>query len=220
MRTVPYADVLNTAATNTGRPEDRIDASEQLGLQRFLTGKLRTIWNVCVWPDMINWPPAAVAVANRRFSKNEGAAGEMGDMLGYYTREPLVLDECPRFDFQEISGAVTIDAPQATVWPLYLPPTPNLMLYNAGTAQPLLTYPIPEEFANYLACHAASKLALADQQYALAGALKQEAQEELAAAQARARDKLPVWLKRPRWGTRRRHGLGRVPGFVAVGYAG
>jgi hypothetical protein len=218
MRTVPYSDVLNTAAANAGRTEDRIDASEQRMLQRFLTAKLRTVWNVCVWPDLINWPPAAVAVANRQFSKNEGGPGEMGDILGYYTRPPHRLDECPRFDFQEISGAVVVDANWAQVWPLYLPPTPNLMLYTAATNPTLLAYPVPEEFTNYLACHAASKLAVADQQYSQAVALDTEAQQELASAQMRAWDKLPVWLKRPRWGKRHRHGLGHVPGFEAVGY--
>jgi hypothetical protein len=220
MRTVPYSDVLNTAASSAGRTEDRIDASEQVLLQRFLTGKLRTVWNQCVWPDLIPWPAPQVAVVDQAFSKNEGQAGEIGDILGYYTRLPRHLDECPRFDFQEVNGQVIIDAHASWVWLLYLPPTPNLMAYNAGTDPALLNYPVPEEFANYLASHAAARLAVADNQYALAAALRQDAAEELAAAQARAWDKLPVWLKRPRWGQRHRHYLGRVPGFYAVGNAG
>jgi hypothetical protein len=216
MRTVPYSDVLNTAAASAGRTEDRIDVSEQLMLQRFLTAKLRTVWNVCVWPDLISWPAVAVAVVNHSFSKNEGTANEMGDILGYYHRLPRRLDECPRFDFQEGNGVVLIDGHESQVWVLYLPPTPNLMLYTAQTAQTLLTYPIPEEFANYLAGHAASKLAVADNQYGLAQMLRGDAQEELAGAQARAWDKLPIWLKRPRWGNGRRRGIGRVPGFYPV----
>lgn len=214
---MPYADVLNTAAANAGRTEDRIDASEQLLLQRFATTKLRTVWNQCIWPDLICWPPPQVAVANHQFSKNEGQAGEMGDILGFYDRLPLDPDRAPRFDFREGNGIVFIDGHESNVWPLFLPPTPNLMLYNAGTVPVLLAYQIPEEFANYLASHMAAKLAIADNQYALAQQLTMDAQIELASAQSRAWDKLPVWLKRPLFGSNRRHRrLGHVPGAYAV----
>jgi hypothetical protein len=140
----------------------------------------------------------------------------MGDILGYYHRLPQRLDETPQFDFQEGNGIVLIDAHAANVWVLYLPPTPNLMAYNAGTVPALLAYPIPEEFANYLGLAGASQLATADNQYALRQVLAQDAMMELGAAQSRAWDKLPIWLKRPRWGNTRRRRLGHVPGAYVV----
>ncbi len=215
MKTRTYQEIMNQAAEDAGRTRDRIPQSEQLMLQGFVALKLRSVWNLCVWSDLISGP-LEVAVADHQFSKNEGAqapAIELGDVLGYYTRAPHKLDDVPRFDFQETSNTVWVDTHDGNVWVLYMPPVPDLMAL-AGAA--LLAATLPEELANYLSAVAGYKLAVADQNYGLAQMLKADAQEELVAAQNRNWDKLPLWLKRPRMQHRRRHWPGHVPGFCPV----
>lgn len=200
---------MNQAAENTGRTRDRIPQSEQLMLQGYLALKLRSVWDLCVWADMITGP-LEVAVADHQFSKNEAdPPNELGDLIGYYTCPPHKLDDAPRFDFQETDNTVWVDTHHGNVWILYLPPCLDLM---ALAGAELLAAAIPEELANYLSAIAAYRLAVADKDYPLAQVLKMDAQEELVAAQNRNWDKLPVWMKRPQRQRRRRHWPGHVPG--------
>jgi hypothetical protein len=194
--------IVDQAAENAGRTRDKVPPSEGVMMRGWLDTHLQTIWEGAVWPELLKVSAAAVAVADHAFSKNEGTAGELGDVLGYYERQPHRLDETPWFDFNEGDNVVRIDGHRDSVWPVYQLPCPDL---TAVAAADLAAYTLPRRFKAYLAYMVGGELAKADGDAALAGVNYGLAEKALGRAQQRAWDALPVWLKRPRWGCRHHH---------------
>lgn len=167
MKTVLYQDIQNQATEVAGRTRDKLPVKEQLMLQGFGAAALREVWNgQYQWPELV--PNILVqANAGSTFSKNEGAANELGDVLGVYTADPTVTTRYMGVRFEERDNAVWL--PQggpATVYVEYMLPCPDLNQYNSASVPTLLAYPLPVRFRNYLAWSMAGHLCRADGQVA------------------------------------------------------
>src|SRR5438105_4551069 len=115
MKTVTYNDVLYRAAELAGRTRDKVPVSEAAMLRGFLAAELMEVWNVAAWPDLTE-NPEQVTVSDRSFSKREGAANEMGDILGVTTADPRTTTKFRNVSFEEGDGEVKIDAALSSVW--------------------------------------------------------------------------------------------------------
>jgi hypothetical protein len=176
MKTVTYNDIMFAAAEVAGRTRDKIPPSEAIMLQAFLATALRDIWQGAYqWPELI---PAIVSVqtTNRVFSKQEGNAGEMGDILGVWTNNPQVTTSYVMCRFYEQNDAVQLEDGGGTVWVEYMLPRPDLMQVPANQ---LAAYAIPDRFRNYLVYVAAGNLVRADGQMAQGDEILALAQSEI-----------------------------------------
>lgn len=159
MKTVTYNDILYKAAELAGRTRDKLLTIEATMLKGYIAADLIELWNSQAWPDL-NPVPLAVTVSSRQFSRNEGAANEMGDILCVLSANPLTTSRLRNIGFSEIDGSVVIEEDLAQVYVDYILPAPDLMIDVAEDDLP--AYEIPRRFANILACRAAEKLLRAD----------------------------------------------------------
>ena len=194
MITTTIQAIVNQAAEAAGRTRDKVPPSELLMLLGWVAADLPVIWQGAVWPELLEVAPAAVAVTNHAFSKQEGTAAAMGDVLGYYEREPNTREEEPWFDFNEGDNEVHIESHHSSVWPVYQLPCPDL---NALEQAQALAYEAPRRFRNYLAYRAAANLLEADQTGG-GTVCRALANEHFQYELTRAWDALPGWLKRIR----------------------
>lgn len=203
MKTKTGQQILNKAAENAGRTRDKVPPSEQVMLQGWIATYLEITWQNMVWPELIRLAAASVPVVNHQFPKNEGQAGELGDILGYYECQPHSIEEEPFFDFSEGDDVVTVTSHAAAVWPVDQIPCPDV------DGMPLATFlaaTFPQRFMGYLCYMAAGELAKADGNLALAGSNFGLGEKMLSRASSRAWDALPGWLKLARFPrSHRRH---------------
>lgn len=195
MKTVTYAEILYQAAEAAGRTRDKIPTKEALMLQNFLATGLREIWNANFqWPELI---PAitSTAAAAGSFSKNEGTANELGDILGVWTANPQTTTRYLALRFEERDGVVFLpDGGQTLVWVEYMLPCPNLTELSGQT---LLDYTLPARLRNYLAFSAAGNLLRSDGQIAHGNEMFDLAKRDLAIEAARVAP-VPRRAVRPR----------------------
>lgn len=180
MKTVLYQDIQNQAAEVAGRTRDKLPVKEQLMVQGFAATALREIWNgQYQWPELI--PNILAQVVNgQTFSKNEGAANELGDVLGVWTADPTVTPRYLGLRFEERNGVVWLpDGPQGTVYVEYMLPCPDLNTFNSTTNPTLLAYTVPTRLRNYLAWSMAGHLARSDGQVAQGDEFLALAQSEI-----------------------------------------
>lgn len=179
MKTVTYNDVLFQAVEIAGRTRDKIALSEATMVQGFIATALRSIWNPNYqWPELIP-PIGSVTAVNRQFSKNEGQAGELGDILGVWTNNPQATDRYVGIRFNEQDDQVQLEDGGGLVWVEAMLPCPDLMLLSAASNPVLATYPISVRFRNFLAYTAAGNLVRADGQMAQGDEILALAQSEI-----------------------------------------
>lgn len=158
MKTVTYSTILNLAVEMAGRTRDKLPPSEALIVQSALALDLEDVWTKQVWPDLTP-DPAATAVTNQTFSKNEGLSGEIGDVICVLSANPRVTTRYHHVGFEERDNAVWIDEPLAQVWVEAMLPMPDLASVAAADL-PNLT--IPRRFRSYLSFRGAGHLLNAD----------------------------------------------------------
>ncbi|CAK0781000.1 hypothetical protein CCP3SC15_850011 [Gammaproteobacteria bacterium] len=153
-----YDDVLYHAAELAGRTRDKLPLGEAAMLRAFLAVYYRQAWRRAWWPESVV-DPEKVTVTNRRFTKREGTATEMGDIVGVYDRDPLATTLFTPLPFEERNGEVLVLDPAAEVYVEYQAPAPELL---GLTAAALSATVIPRRFAAALALNAAGHLLQAD----------------------------------------------------------
>jgi hypothetical protein len=177
MKTVTYQDIQNQAAEAAGRTRDKLPTKEQLMVQGFIATALREVWNgQYQWPELIP-AIASYAATDGSFSKSEGQAGELGDILGVWTANPQATTQYLALRFEERDGSVWLpDGGQSLVWVEYMLPCPDL---NALSGNTLLNTTLPMRLRGYLAWTAAGNLARSDGQMAQGDEMLALAQSEL-----------------------------------------
>ena len=174
MKTTTFQDIVTQATNNAMRTADKLPVAEQLLLQGYLATEFQMLFTSQGWPELI---PAVVnvAAANRQFSKNEGAANEIGDILAVLHRNP---EACGRRDpgnvaFSEGDGVVFVDTNASSLWVEYLLPYPGVTWPDlAPGVMPyadFLAAVCPRRWRNILAHKAAGHLLNADNNAAAAG---------------------------------------------------
>ena len=207
MKTTTFGDILYQAAELAQRTRDKLPGQEQISVQGFLATEFQLLFTSQAWPELI---PAIVAVApaNRMFSKNEGAANEMGDILGVMHRNP---ETGSRRDpgyvaFSEGDNTVYVDSNATSLWVEYLLPYPGVTFVDLQPG--VLAWPAfllavcPRRWRNILAHRAAGHLLNSDGNAAGAGVQYGLAQAALVSEILRL-PPLPWWratarLQRPR----------------------
>lgn len=159
MRTCTYLDVLNLAGELAGRTRDKLPTAEATMLQGFLGIELLKVWNAAQWPFLIPAPQAVAVDGTRGFSKNEGTANEIGDVLGIYTADPTQTTKFRRVDWDEQDDRIVIAESLAQVYVEYVLPATDLVTIGAGA---LDATTLPLGFKAYLGMKAAGYLMNAD----------------------------------------------------------
>lgn len=176
MRTCTYIQIQNLAAELAGRTRDKLPPSEATMLLGFIAVELDQLWNSQAWPEL-NPDIEAITVTNRQFSKREGDADEIGDVLGIYSANPATTTRFRSVGFSEIDETVRIDESLASVYVDYLLPAPELLEVAAAA---LDATEIPLRFKKILAFRAGAFLRGIDGQLEMAGSLLGVASSALA----------------------------------------
>lgn len=193
MKTVTYAQIKNLATDFAGRTPDNLPTSEATMLQTFFAAELADIWNKEVWPELCDNVVSA-AVSASVFSKNEGAAGEMGDILGVWDADPRSTSSgANRLEFTEGNGQVRIFSNEGSVWVDYQSPATDLLSTAYSAASALSAVTLPARFRVPLAMRGASML-LANEDPALSAKWGGMAEIELIRQASRI---VPAWWRQP-----------------------
>lgn len=197
MKTCTYQQVQDNAAEMAGRPRDKLPISEQAMLVNFFALELKVMWNQCAWPELCDNLQSYTPVNTNgllTISKNEGQAGEIGDVLWVGTadpRNPTGPRACT-LRFSEGNGQIylldPIQVPQGVVWVDWQLPAPDFL-----TTPPTPTTTIPARFYQALSFKAAAKLLTIDGQLQQAAALQGFANENLDWMAVQPEMKQPEW---------------------------
>ena len=159
MKTCTYNDVLYRAGELAGRTRDKLPLSEATMLQGFLATELEDVWRSQAWPELVMDFVQVTCDANRLFSKNEGLAGELGEILTVASANPRVTTRYRCLGFEERDDEVWVDEGLAQPWVEAMLPPPDLMSLSEA---PLANQTLPGRFRNYLSFMAAAHLLNAD----------------------------------------------------------
>ncbi len=194
MKTVSYNVIKELATDFAGRTPDNLPTSEATMLLGFFAAELADIWNKEAWPELCD-NVASAAVSASVFSKNEGGAGEMGDILGVYDQDPRNQSSgANELDFVEGDGQVRLFTQIGSVWVDYQDPVTDLLSIAASA---LSATAIPARFRNPLAMRGAAIL-LANEDPALSAKWNGMAEIELARQASRI---VPAWWRKPKYRT-------------------
>lgn len=198
MKTVPYSEIKELAAELAGRADDttnglRLPPSEAALLLSFLASDIVDVWNAEAWPELCEDFETVTLSADKTFSKREGDADEMGDILSIYvTANPQTSTICTAVDdWVEADGKVRVMTDQTTLYVEYMQPAPDLLSVEEDD---LDDYELPRRFKNILAFRAAAFL-LAQEDPALAERYRNLGNARLLAEAGR----VPIpWWRKPR----------------------
>jgi hypothetical protein len=191
LKTVTYSQIKNLATDFAGRTPDNLPTSEATMLQTFMAAELADIWNKEAWPELCD-NVTAVTVSANVFSKNEGAAGEMGDILGLWDADPRSTSVgAQRVEFVEGDGQVRVLSGEATVWVDFQDPLTDLLSSAYSAASALNAVTLPARFRIPLAMRGASML-LANEDPSLSAKWMGMADMELARQSSRI---VPAWWR-------------------------
>lgn len=157
--TITYGTIWNLAVRLSGRPVANVPLEEEAMLQTFFAAELPDLWVKEAWPELCD-NLLAVTLTAGVFSKNLGAAGEIGDILGVFTLDPRATPGWQRFPASRIvegNGQVRVATSLATVWVDYQLPVPDL-LDPALTEATLMASVLPSRFRLPLAFRGAAHL--------------------------------------------------------------
>lgn len=193
MKTVTYQQIKNLATELAGRTRDKLPTKEATMLRAFFAAELVDIWNREAWPELV--PDfEAITVASGTFSKREGAANEMGDILCIYEQgSPQTTNQVTAVeDWVEADDEVRLVTQQSTVYVEYqLPPT-DLLDSDFDDPTDLDAVTLSRRFRLPLAWKGASHL-LAVEDPALSNKYLALAEAEI--DKQRGQLKLPWWRK-------------------------
>ena len=196
MKTTTFQNVLNLAGSYAGRVPAKLPVSEQMLLQGYLAAEFRKLIGAQAWPELIPDFVNIQNVANNQFSKNEGQANEMGDILAVLDANPHQTDYWEALPYSEGDNVVYLDTPRTNVWVEYLLPYPGAVLADVSPAAMALAEfyaaTLPQRFEDILAHRAAAYLLNADGQAAAADRQIQLANEALAREIQRL-PPIPAW---------------------------
>ena len=153
----------NLAAYLAGRADDttgtglRLPPSEATLLLAFLSAELLALWNAEAWPELCPDIETITLDADKTFSKREGDADEMGDVLAIFIHgNPQTTTLCqPVEDWVEANGKVRVNTDQTTLYVEYMTPPTDLLSIAAGSLEATT---LPRRFLQPLAFKAAGFL--------------------------------------------------------------
>ena len=187
MITTTFQDIMIAAAVNAKRSRgvnnDKLNKDEQALLQDALASEFEMLVSAQPWPELI--PEFAnVTAANRQFSKNEGAANEMGDLLCVLTANPHTCRHWRSVRFTQGSGVVYVETDHTSLWVEYMLPYPGPALPELGTMTlaNFLAAVCPRKFRKILAHKGAARLLDADSASEAGAAAKQDTLANMALA--------------------------------------
>ena len=179
MKTTTFQDVYNTAAELAKRTRDQIPAQETTSLQGFLASEFEELFTMRAWPELTS-PVLNVTAAGQQFSKNEGQANEIGDVLDVMNLNPqggcAHSRRVRHFGFYEGAGVVWVDTDCPSLWVEAMAAYPSMAWPDlAPMAQAaFMATALPRRWRQYLAHKAAARLLDADGPDMAAAAMKQE----------------------------------------------
>jgi hypothetical protein len=197
VKTATFQDVFDAAAELAKRTRDQIPVQEKVSLQGFLATEFEGLFTLRAWPELI--PPVLNVMApGGQFSKNEGAANEIGEVLDVMLGNPQSGMRCqPRHvGFYEGDGVVWLDRHCGSVWVEYMQAYPSVTWPDLALMAPaaFLAAVLPRRWRQYLAHKAAARLLDTDDASLAGAAMKQEQLAQ--AALVDAINRLPP---EPRW---------------------
>jgi hypothetical protein len=214
VKTCTYQNVQDQSAELAGRPRDKLPVSEALMLLNYIAFELKVMWNMQAWPELCDNLESLTPVNTNgvlTISKNEGTAGEIGDILWIGTADPRNTTGPAarplRWDIGDGQIYLLSPAciPHGTVWlDWQLPPTDLLAvnaapttaqptLGNAGSPATLVNTLLPARFLQPLSMKAAAKLLFSDGDAQKAATYETLAQQMLDWMSAQPEMALPSW---------------------------
>jgi hypothetical protein len=196
MKTTTYGAVKGLAAYLARRADDTASAgkltpAEATSLRAFLAADLPEIWDREAWPELCDHLEAVAVDANKCFSKREGTATEMGDILAVLDQNPLTTTLASTLNYATgLDGRVNLVTSLAQVYVDWQTPCPDLL----GTTEMAAgdAYTLPDRFKLPMAARGAAFL-LADEDPAEAQRLRSLAETSLNRQAAGIRK--PWWRK-------------------------
>ena len=177
MKTTTFQDVFDAASELAKRTRDQIPAQEKVSLQGFLATEFEGLFTLRAWPELI--PPVLnVMVTVGQFSKNEGAANEIGEVLDVMLANPQsgASRQAQHIGFYEGDGVVWVDRHCSSVWVEYMQAYPSVTWPDLTLLAPaaFLAAGLPRRWRQYLAHKAAARLLDTDDASQAGVAMKQE----------------------------------------------
>lgn len=180
MKTVIYNNVLFRAAEFAGRTRDKILTSESTMLLGFIAAELNVMWRMACWPELSDNLSSYTPVNNNGIvtvTKNEGLAGEIGEVLGVFTDDPRVTTKARYVKFNEGNGQIYLLENLAKVWIDWMLPVTDLL--SISDPNVLANTLLPARFFLPLAAKAGGWLLQSDGEVAAGNALKAMGEQEL-----------------------------------------
>jgi len=207
MKTTTFQDVFNAAAELAKRSRDKMAAQELVSLQGFLASEFEELFPLRAWPDLI--PPVLnVTAVGGQFSKNEGQAGELGEILDVMDVNPQASGRrrhVRHFGFYEGDGVVWVETGNTNLWVEFMQAYPSRAWPDLApmTQAAFFAAVLPRRWRQYLAHKAAARLLDTDDVSQAAAALKQEQLAQAALVDAINRlPPEPWWRNTMRLGAR------------------